>query len=77
MGELILGLYKYKIDFKYHLGNLTVGTEWDNGKKYNIVRFKNLKWHVDHYYKGYLASELFETTKDVLQFFIDNEMNQN
>lgn len=76
MEELIVELYKDKINFKFEFGRLTVGQEFNAGRYVNKVTYNHYNdgwWHVEHHYKGDWNCEPFETMEEVLKFFIDRE----
>lgn len=76
MEDLILGLYRNKIQFKYQFGMLIVGRERNHGRHYNKVEHNTYKdgwWHVEHYYEGYWQCQPFKSCEDVLNFFKQRE----
>ncbi len=78
MENLIIELYKNKINFKYQYGLLIVRRDWNCGREYNKVMYNHYNdgmWHIEHYYRGYWYCEPFKTMEEVLQFFKERELD--
>lgn len=80
MEDLIIGLYRNKIQFKYQYGMLIVGKEKNishHCTQYNKVEYNHYNdgwWHVEHYYRGYWYCQPFKRMEEVLNFFIEREI---
>lgn len=76
MGELLIGLYTHRIKFLYKEKALAIGTEWDNGNKFNSVEYKkdsDKQWVVTHFYNGHKEIKEFSSAKEVINFFLKYE----